>query len=224
MFSENFNIFNFKVKKKFLLSNDDLNLLYENYNSSLRKEDNFWSEFLKNQKNNETQYFGGLKPIFFSSEDRSKISDTQNNTVTTTLYHKYKISKIYEDLERHRLYTFNYYGLCQAVSEFDYKDKEMKEINPAEEFNKKEISNLIENINDYSIRKLENIKYLPRNNFLSKIKKEEKKQGNTFPINKNHMNKGYSNILEMKANYNKTIVSIKDSIDAFKKVFSILTR
>ena len=219
MFSEDFNIFNFKVKKKFLLSNDDLNLLYENYVSSLRREDNFWSEFLKNQKNNETQYFGGLKQIYFTSEDRSKISDLQNNT--NNIYQKYKINKIYEDIERHRLYTYNYYGLCQAVSEFDYKDKEMKEINPTEEFNNKEISNLIENINNYSIRKLENIKYLPRHNLLTKIKKEEKKQVNTLPINRTNninMNKIFSHVLEMKANQNKTIINIKDSIDAFKKV------
>ena len=69
-----------------------MNALYESYvlSGSLRKEENFWTEFFKNQKNNETELYGGLKPLYFSSEDKSKLLDL---VPTISIYHKYKIKR-----------------------------------------------------------------------------------------------------------------------------------
>lgn len=34
----------------------------------MRNEENFWKEFLKNQKEYDSEIFGGLKPLYFTSE------------------------------------------------------------------------------------------------------------------------------------------------------------
>ena len=100
----------------------------------------------------------------------------------------------------------------------------MKEINPDEEFNKKEISNLIESINNYSIRKLNNVNYMPRHNFLQKVKIEEKKTQKTTnkpKYNKLDMRSVFSKYSEMKMEYQKKDTS-KESIETFKKVYFII--
>ncbi len=86
------------------------------------------------------------------------------------------------------------------MAEYDYKDREMKKISAAiseeEEFNKKEMANFIENINNYSMRKLENINYITHNNFVMRLSKNKSSQQNTSinvaisqPVPKNPLEK-----------------------------------
>jgi hypothetical protein len=236
------NELDYKFKTKLLLSNDELNTLYEFNLGHMKKEENFWTEFLKNQKNNDTEIFGGFKGLYFTNEDRSKIADSRQ-MIGETLQHSgfikrvpgsYKMSKLHEGMERYSLCRSNYLGPFLASAEFDYKDKEIKEKNPEEEFNKKEMSNLIENINNYSLRKLEGVNYISRNNLMRRNKGLQNNQKsskiNSFngEVSNGHAkidipkplaySKVYTKYLEFKTDHINREVSKKDSVETFKKV------
>jgi hypothetical protein len=211
----------------------------------MKKEESFWNEFLKNQKNNDTEIFGGLKALYFTNEDRARIAEARQ-FLGDTAFHSgyikqipknYKLGKTPEAIERNRLYTSNYMGPCLAIAEFDYKDKEMKEKNPEEEFNKKELNNLIENINNYSMRKLEGNNFISRESLVRRNRAKDsivqKKSNNTpglvenfnidgiYKINSVTYNKVYNKFLEMKSQQQHSQskeVNKKDSIEAYKKV------
>jgi hypothetical protein len=240
------NILDYKFKTKLLLSNDDLNTLFEFNLGQMKKEENFWTEFLKNQKNNETEIFGGFKGLYFTNEDRGKIAEAkqmtgdtlQNSGFIKRVPGSYKMSKTFEGIEKNRLVKSNYLGPFLAVAEFDYKDKEMKEKNPDEEFNKKEMNNLIENINNYSMRKLEGVSYINQNSLIRRNKLQQiqinQKMGsskithtNGETVNGNHSkttntkipySKVYAKYLDMKTSNTVKEVPKRDSVEAFKKV------
>jgi fatty acid-binding protein DegV len=93
----------------------------------------------------------------------------------------------------------------------------MKKISAAiseeEEFNKKEMANFIENINNYSMRKIENVNYMTHNNFVMRLTKNKMPQQNKLvngvstsqPHVRNHLEKSEilngensSNIIDIK--------------------------
>jgi hypothetical protein len=225
------NRFDGKIKKMFLLANDDLHLIYENIKNT-RNEENFWKEFMKNQKNNQTEFFGGIRPLFFTAEeerikkDKSDINLQGTNTQSMIFSKPSKILKKYEMLEKHRNFAPKFLGTCfSSVSEYDYKDRDMSS---EENFNKKEISNLIENLNNYSMRKLENTPYIPRTSFFSKYREKSCiRQENIKPVTsltKDGISNNFSTIAkfeEMRKKYheqNKTEIIKKESIEVFKQV------
>jgi hypothetical protein len=261
MFNNPFrNIFDYKLKKKLLCSIDDLNILYETYIKPQKAEDIFWKEFLKNQKKNQTEIIGGLKKVFFSTEEEKNIekekkknhpiqnsvknssSQILNIQVFNQAIQKYKISERFENIERHKYYSHKYFGPCFKIAEYDYKDRVIKDLSAEEEFDRKEMDNFISSINEYSKRKMENINYIPKNNFNCIISKFKIKNTSIRSLTNKTMNfeekvedtkqksprENYSELRkrlgEMKAEHTKKIKSEnmseskKESVIIFKKV------
>lgn len=169
------NTFDYKLKKKYVLSSEELNYLYEVHIKPKKNEEEFFKEFLKNQNKNQTELFGGIKPIFFTSEEKILEKEKINNYSQTVrgkgVTDKHKIGRKYDLLEKHKNYSHKYFGACLAVSEYDYKDKIIKEISTEEEYTRKEINNFIVDINNYSSKKLENVNYIGKNIILHRLNK-----------------------------------------------------
>ena len=175
-------MFDYEIKKKILASNENIQIALDLHIKSFKNEENFWKEFIKNQKKNESEVIGGLKPLYFSSSENSlienekaknlKANEQLNRTnININLFNSFrKLGKKFEISEKCQNYSHKNYGLCLNVNEFDFKDKEVKMLN-YEEINKKEINNLIENLNDYSIRKMTQITYCNKNLYDIKTKK-----------------------------------------------------
>jgi len=232
MFSTPMKFFNDSLKKKLLLSNESLNILFETEIKSKKSETNFWKEFLSNQKKNNTEIFGGFKPILFTNEDERIIKSEKNKNNKTG-----GNKKRFEKIELHKNYIHKYFGTCSNIIEFDYKDKEIKRNLEETEFNKKETSSFIENINNYSLRKLEKL------NYISAFNNEQKftKNNNDKKIDENNVKNIESKIIntrkepelftenielkksnllrEMKLKYQENSEKIKkESADRFRKV------
>jgi len=207
MFNNPFrNIFDYKLKKKLICSIDDLNILYETYIKPQKAEDIFWKEFLKNQKKNQTEIVGGLKKVFFSTEEEKNIekekkknhptqnpfknssSQILNIQVFNQAIQKYKIHERFENIERHKYYSHKYFGPCFKIAEYDYKDRVIKDMSAEEEFDRKEMDNFISSINEYSKRKMENINFISKNNFNCIISKFKIKNTSIRSLTNNTIN------------------------------------
>lgn len=112
---------------------------------------------------------GGNIPTSGSQVNHTSTATSSASTMSSFTSKIQKYSKKWENVELHKNYIHKHFGSCLNVQEYDYKDKEIKKISAAmseeEEFNKKEMSNFIESINNYSCRKLENVNYISTNNF-----------------------------------------------------------
>ncbi len=180
------------VKKRILSAYDCLSILFEK-ELKMKKEQDFWKEFFKNQIKNNTEITGGYKPIYFTNEEEKLIKvekDKRAQLLAIKLEKEKKnkkIGKINEQLEYHRNYLTPYLGPCLDVAEYDYKDKIIKKtavaLSERQEFNKKEIANFIENMNNYSIRKLENINYMSSDDFSMRISRIKPSRMNTISEN-----------------------------------------
>lgn len=196
-------VLDYNLKKKLLSSNNDLKLIYE-LSMKTRSEENFWKEFLKNQKNSKTEIFGGLDNLSFTAEEKKMIENKNNlnnnsnnilpgsNTkLTANSSNNNSIFTIkkFENLEKHKLYLPKYYGSNLSVAEFNFNDKEILQ---NEDFNKKEINSFIEKINNYSIRKLDSCVYIDSFNYERQMRKNlnNKKQ---VAINLNNLNFNINN-------------------------------
>lgn len=71
-----------------------------------------------------------------------------------------KLGKKFEIFEKSFNYSHKNFGITLNVNEFDFKDKEIKMLNFEEPADRKEITNFIENLNDYSFRKLAGNSYI----------------------------------------------------------------
>lgn len=181
------NKFNYEIKKKLLALNENISILLEIHNRSLKAEEKFWREFIKNQRQNESEMVGGLKPVFFHTSELNTVENEKAKLQKESLKHpetKFvnffnnykKIGKKCEACEKANSFPQKYHGLSLTDKEFDVKEREFKLRNEDydsknEEFEKKEIANLIENINNYSIRKLSNMNYTNKNLLEVKFKK-----------------------------------------------------
>jgi len=82
-----------------------------------------------------------------------------------------KMGKKFEIFEKNLNYAHKNLGISLSVNEFDFKDKEIKLLNYEETADRKEITNFIENLNDYSCRKLAGNMYVNKRFFDVKGKK-----------------------------------------------------
>lgn len=70
--------FNYNLLNKIKNSDEDFNILF-NIAEKKGQTKRFLEEFLENQRKNETEVVGELKPIFFTNEQLHRINEEKNN-------------------------------------------------------------------------------------------------------------------------------------------------
>lgn len=231
------------MKQKILNSNDNLKTIYGKYTKikgeGTKDEEKFWKDFFRNQREYKTELYGGYGPLYLSEEDtrtiKNKHTTTPQNTITN---HKYIISTKYENLEKHKNYVHRYNGSSLLVAEFEWKDKEIR---TRQDFNKTEVNHIIQELNYYSIRKLEDANYANKITYTRLINKQLNRfktnnlSKNCF-INTNNEDiimaepsKKFSNLLnrmiEMKREHKDSsnyMIIRQESVDPFKRVKSFI--
>jgi len=181
--------------------NENIGILLDKHIKDLKSEDKFWKEFIKNQKENESEIIGGLKQIYYTNQE-SNFAETEKAKIqkenqkqleqgkSTNIFNNLrKIGKKFEIYEKFSNYSHKNYGISLNVNEFDFKDKEIKMLNFEEPADRKEITNFIENLNDYSSRKL------PPNSYINKRFCEIK--GKKFQLQSNVIQQNYSKISDI---------------------------
>lgn len=152
---------NYEIKKRILNSYDNVKKLYEFYIGKKQQEKTFWREFMKNQDKNLTEIVGGVNKICFTNEEEENMKKISLHSFA--LFDKYnnkvKYEKNYERVEKHMVFVDNYGGKCISVPETDYSETKLQR---AEEYNRKDITNIITSLNNYSFRKIEQLNYLPK--------------------------------------------------------------
>ena len=149
-----------------------------------QSENKFWNNFLKRQYQNGSEVIGGMGKIFFTDEEKENIKKKENENLNNRRNnHKINISKIYENVEYHMNYIDHYERNCLLLTEKDLSTS----------IKDSEITN--ENIiNDYSIRKLEDIYYVPKIHYpkiyqdipnKNSLRNLKKKENNKIEINNN---------------------------------------
>lgn len=159
------------VKSRLLASYDDIRKLFQ-YNMKInQKEELFWREFIKNQDKNMTEIVGGLVNVFFTCEEEKIIKqNSHGNSSNKHFNHKSASAKMtrgttgqynkrYELIERHMNYYDNYENECIAIPEYDLNENKLS---IEEEYNRKDIANIISFRNDYSSRKIDKLDYIPK--------------------------------------------------------------
>lgn len=174
--------FNYYIKNRLLGNYSGLKIILDNYSLVNKSEEKFWDNFLKNQYDKGTEIIGGMEPIYFTEEEKEIIKRKENEKVKNTRNkHLCHISNIYENLEYHMNYIDQYERNCLLLTEKDYS---------VSNFDEKVQSN--ENIiNDYSMRKLEEI------NFISKV----------------HLNRIYEESIKKRYSKNIEFVNKKNNIE-----------
>jgi hypothetical protein len=130
---------------------------------------------------NESEIIGGLKDIYFlpseilaleEKENLNGIKIFENFKVFNFNASFRKISKKFEKFEKFYYFAYKNNGVCLNTNEIDlnYKDKD-REFNRNDDDNKKNVKILIENLNDYSIRKLKDIKNVNKRMYMIRGKK-----------------------------------------------------
>ena len=204
--------FNFFIKKRLLDNYSGVKIIFEDGITKNQSEDKFWNNFLKRQYQNGTEVIGGMGKIFFTDEEKEIIKKKENENLNNRRSsHKINISKIYENVEYHMNYIDQYERNCLLLTEKDFSA------------NIKDSENTNENIiNDYSIRKLENINYvpkihypkiyqdIPKKNSLINLKKKENNKieidnndDDITMINESEIKPKFNNILERLQNMEK---------------------
>ncbi len=176
--------FNFYIKKRILDNYSGVKKIFEDGITMNQSENKFWNNFLKRQYQNGSEVIGGMGKIFFTDEEKENIKKKENENLNNRRSnHKINISKIYENVEYHMNYIDHYERNCLLLTEKDLSA------------NIKDSESTNENIiNDYSIRKLENINYVPKIHYpkiyqdipnKNSLKNLKKKENNKIEIDKN---------------------------------------
>jgi len=176
--------FNFYIKKRILDNYSGVKIIFEDGITMNQSEDKFWFNFLKRQYQNGSEVIGGMGKIFFTDEEKENIKKKENENLNNRRNnHKINISKIYENVEYHMNYIDHYERNCLLLTEKDLSTS----------IKDSEITN--ENIiNDYSIRKLEDIYYVPKIHYpkiyqdipnKNSLRNLKKKENNKIEINNN---------------------------------------
>lgn len=231
--------FDWSVKNRLLSSYDDVKKLFE-YNMKLnQKEDFLWREFIKNQEKNITEIVGGLSNVFFTCEEEKIIKQISsvpnkhsNQRSSSSLKTNIKVSKgqydkKYELIEKHMNYYDNYESECITIPEYDLNETKLS---IEEEYNRKDIANIISLRNDYSTRKIDKLDYIPKQKihevtyaFPSNIS-IALAQGKKIKRTPNQSNKKYNDVMSRLAGMQieQTPESPSSFAKTFKKINSCL--
>lgn len=85
---------------------------------------------------------------------KESVKQSEQSKNTNLFNNLKKLGKKFENYEKYFNYAHKNHGISLNVNEFDFKDKEIKMLNFDEPSDRKEILHFIENLNDYSCRKL----------------------------------------------------------------------
>jgi len=178
-----YSTFNYQTKKRLLALNDNLGFLLEKHLKEFKSEERFWKEFIENQRKYETELFGSYSEIYMAdSELRSEefekmriqreiLKQSEQNKYQNNFNLLKKLGRKYENFELNNNYSHKNDGISLNVNEFDFKDKEIKMVNLEEPSDRKDITNFIYKLNDYSARKLSSTTFINKRLMETKIKK-----------------------------------------------------
>ena len=170
--------FNNYIKKRIIDNYSGVKIIFENYININQSEETFWVNFLKNQFNAGSEIIGGMEQIYFTEEEKKNIEKKENEKIKINRSkHLCNISNVFENVEYHMNYVDPYERNCLLLLEKDYSVTYDDIIQSNE--NK---------INDYSIRKLDEINFIPKTHICRIYEESNKKFSSEFIDKKNKKN------------------------------------